>query len=363
MTVSAFAALLAVGLAMPFVTSRELWWVCILGEITIGAIGIGGVFFKLFQHEYTFGSDIAMVVALLLAAWVSLSWLLSFHQRLSGVVSDLKAAQDGLERQVAERTLRLREELAHAKELEAELRKAREMVVIASDEERRRLRRELHDEFSPALGGCILTLGRLKETATEGNAHSRETIDRVCGNLHTLRTEIRQLSYQLIPEFLDLGLSTAIRQMADDFRNRHPSITLNLILAEALPELPAAVERAAYHVVQGALRNIEQHTHIHRCDITVALELATPANSSSPVSANATAPSALHITVLDDGMGLPVWHRPGVGLTTMRERVETLGGSLRVGNSETAGVQIEMTIPLATMEHQSSAQQATAMTA
>jgi two-component system, NarL family, sensor kinase len=227
------------------------------------------------------------------------------------------------------------------------LRKAREMVVIASDEERRRLRRELHDEFSPALGGCILTLERLKETAGDGKADVGTTVDRVCNNLHTLRTEIRQLSYQLIPEFLDLGLSTAIRQMAEDFRSRHPAMRVNLDLAMTLPELPAAVERASYHVVQGALRNIEQHAHAHCCDIAVTLVSPDEGAKEQPDRTH----SHLCITVSDDGVGLPVWHRPGVGLTTMRERVETLGGRLKIRAGEPAGVHIEMCIPLYVMAH------------
>ena len=340
MTVSVFAALLAVGLAMPFVSSQELKRICFIGEIAIVGIGVLGTFFNYFNHEVSLVSNIAMLIALLLAAQVSLSWLHSFHQRLYDLVNALRFERQNLEGKVAERTVELRKELNHAKELEVELRKTRETLVIATEDERRRLRRELHDEFSPALSGCLLTLANLKETLPQAEPSAQAAIDRVSQSLTILRTEVRQLSYQLLPEFLDLGLMPAVEQLVDRFCAQNPRIKVEVMLAENLPELPAAIERAAYHFVQGALQNIQNHSHATWCQVSLAITSCndTPQQGLSDHY-------LLQLKINDDGIGFKPDHRLGVGMISMRERAEMLSGQFNYSNRTPSGTQLEMQIP------------------
>ncbi len=242
---------------------------------------------------------------------------------------------------MAERTSELRNELNHAKELEVELRKTRETLVIAIEDERRRLRRELHDEFSPALNGCLLTLANLKETLSQSEPDAQAPIDRVSQSLTVLRTEVRQLSYQLLPEFLDLGLMTAVEQLVDRFCTQNPRIKVETSLTENLPELPAAVERAAYHFVQGALQNVQNHAHATWCQIILAI---VPHNDTAQQGLSKH--SFLQLKINDDGIGFKPDHRLGVGMISMRERAEMLSGQFNYSNRTPQGIQLEMQIPL-----------------
>lgn len=343
MTVSVFASLLAVGLAMPFVNSRELRLICWLGEVIICIVGVLGVFINAFNHESSLLSNIAMLVALALAAWVSFSWLHSFHLRLYSMVTELRAARQNLSEQVAERTQQLRAELAHAKALEQELRKTREALVIASEDARRELRRSLHDEFSPAISGCLLALNSQKDNIAHNAPDSLASIERVSQSLQALRVEVRQLAYQLVPEFLELGLIPAVEQLVDRFSSQKTQVQVVLKLPNESPELPAAVESAAYHFVQGALQNIERHSQANWCEIFLNFVMAVSADNDD----DGSTAGKLHIKIADDGIGFAADRRVGVGMKSMRERAEMLGGQFTFGNRQTRGMQLEMQIPFA----------------
>lgn len=343
MTVSVFASLLAVAFAMPFVTSLELWITCCVGEIIVIVVGVLGVFFKIFNHESSDLSNIAMLIALALAAGVLFLWLYNFHLRLYSMVTELRAARQNLSEQVAERTQQLRAELAHAKALEQELRKTREALVIASEDARRELRRSLHDEFSPAISGCLLALNSQKDNIAHNAPDSLASIERVSQSLQALRVEVRQLAYQLVPEFLELGLIPAVEQLVDRFSSQKTQVQVVLKLPNESPELPAAVESAAYHFVQGALQNIERHSQANWCEICLNFVMAVSADNDD----DGSTAGKLHIKIADDGIGFAADRRVGVGMKSMRERAEMLGGQFTFGNRQTRGMQLEMQIPFA----------------
>ena len=346
-TVLVFAPLMAIWLSMSIFTSQQLRSLCFWSGATILFVGFAGTFIKIdaFHHISTLVSNVVMLVALLLAAGLTLFWLYSFHTRLSALVIDLKWSRDNLEQQVAQRTARLSEELERAKKLERELRKTRRQVVIIAEDERRHLRRELHDEFSPALAGCVLSLERLRDISSESGSVAQETINRVCTNLQAVRDGLRGVAYLLIPEFLDLGLCVAIRQIAESFMERHPAITIDLDFPESPPELPAAVERSAYFVVQNALRNVEHHAEASHCEVRLSIVDSVSEIVDERDDKNR---SQLRITISDNGKGLPFGYRPGVGILAMSERAEMLGGTVRVCELQPQGIMVELQIPLNT---------------
>jgi signal transduction histidine kinase len=99
----------------------------------------------------------------------------------------------------------------------------------------------------------------------------------------------------------------------------------------ALPPLPAAVEVAAYRLAMEALNNVARHAEARRCEVRLSLE----------------EPGALVLEVSDDGRGIEGGHKPGVGLSSMRERAEELGGSCVVEALPSGGTRVEARLPLA----------------
>ena len=144
--------------------------------------------------------------------------------------------------------------------------------------------------------------------------------------------------YNLRPPALDeLGLVGAIFECAAPYRpwrgapdgeDGDGGLRVVVEAPERLPPLPAAVEVAAYRIVQEALSNVVRHAQAHTCVIRLAMG------------------DALHVEVADDGVGLPAARRVGIGLTSMRERAAELGGTCLVAALPTGGTRVVARLPL-----------------
>ena len=147
--------------------------------------------------------------------------------------------------------------------------------------------------------------------------------------LQAATADIRRLVDELRPPALDeLGLAGALRAQAA--RHEAGRTRITVVAPGALPPLPAAVEVAAYRIAQEALTNVLRHAAAHRA--VVALSYDEPA-------------ALLTVEVTDDGRGLPPDPRPGVGLTSMRERAEELGGRCTVEALPAGGTRVRATLP------------------
>ena len=148
---------------------------------------------------------------------------------------------------------------------------------------------------------------------------------------------VRRLAYELRPPALDeLGLIAAICERATQLSNQATgNIQIRVNAPEILPILPAAVEVAAFRIVQEALTNITRHAHAQNG--LVRLSLGEPEK-------------ALQIEVIDDGIGLPQERHRGVGLFSMRERAEELGGSCTIEKQNGSGTRVYAQIPLSKHE-------------
>jgi len=216
---------------------------------------------------------------------------------------------------------------AHAVRLTADLQRSRERLITAREEERRRLRRDLHDGLGPQLASLTLTLAAARELLR----HDVDAADRLLQELaiHTQAAiaDIRRVVYDLRPPALDdLGLVLALREQAAHYTQAGLQITI--AAPDQLPPLPAAVEVAAYRIVQEALTNVVRHAQARTC--TVGLTLG----------------DALDVEIRDDGVGLPPGGRAGVGLTSMRERTTELGGTCRIESVPGRGTCIRAQLPL-----------------
>ncbi len=220
---------------------------------------------------------------------------------------------------------------AHAVRLTTELQRARERLVTTREEERRRLRRDLHDGLGPTLAALNLQAGAVRALIPQDPAQASALVAEWRTTLRAVIADIRRLVYALRPPALDeLGLVGALREQAAQY-STHAGMNGVQVALEApdhLPQLPAAVEVAAYRIAQEALANVVRHAQARTCRLRLWLD------------------DALHLEITDDGIGLPEEHRVGVGLLSMRERAEELGGSCIIEPAVPSGTRVSARLPL-----------------
>ncbi len=258
---------------------------------------------------------------------------------------------DDLTRQfgIAIHNLRLLEQTA---QLNTDLQRSRERLVLAREEERRRMRRELHDGLAPTLAALNLKAGMIRSRISRDPAAAEALLDDWRSDLRATIADVRRLAYELRPPILDeIGLLAAIHERAHQLMSAHPTLDVRIDAPERLPGLPAAVEVAAYRLVQEALANVERHAQAQNARVYfwlgdvdgVSRDVASQRavqddphandqeNDPHRTSAVGTAAKVnrwLWVEVTDDGIGLPPigQRRAGVGVLAMRERAEELGG-------------------------------------
>jgi|GEM_PF-286567 len=222
----------------------------------------------------------------------------------------------------------------HAVSLTADLQHSRQRLVTAREEERRRLRRDLHDGLGPNLASQGLKLAAVKQLLEKDPSSAISLLDQVMAQNQSTVEEIRRLVYGLRPPALDeLGLVAAIR---DHIAGMDGKSSLQVEITEPpedLPPLSAAVEVAAYRIVLEALTNVIRHAQAKHCTI----RFSTKQNGSNEI---------LQVEIQDDGCGMPVARRAGVGLRSMRERAEEVGGTCLVESIEGRGTSVRVQLPL-----------------
>lgn len=220
--------------------------------------------------------------------------------------------------------------LVHSVRLTAALQRSREELVQAREEERRRIRRDLHDEIGPTLASQTLQLDAVLEGLGADPAHAAELVSSLKEQTQQLVADIRRLVYELRPPALDeLGVDGAL--VAHAWQLEHSgrlSIDVRSV-PDPLPSLPAAVEVAAYRIAREAITNAVRHSGATRCITTLDVSAGW-----------------LTVAVEDDGRGMQVNARTGLGLISMRERTEELGGTLTVTSSPSGGTRIQSELPL-----------------
>ncbi|PLS81554.1 MAG: sensor histidine kinase [Actinobacteria bacterium] len=223
---------------------------------------------------------------------------------------------------------------AHAVRLTDDLQRSREHLVTAREEERRRMRRNLHDGLGPALSSTMLKLGAARRLLPPGSP-ADDLIVEVREDIRATVADVRRLVYDLRPPALDqLGLVQAIRDHAEQYTSDgETGLRITVEASEHLPPLPAAVEVAAYHIAREAITNAARHSQARSCHIRLVIE-------------DAPGRPELVLEITDDGVGLPTELRAGVGLSSMRERAEELGGTCAVGSSPGGGAHVLARLPL-----------------
>lgn len=218
--------------------------------------------------------------------------------------------------------------VAYALRLSADLEAGRNALVAAVAEERRRLRRDLHDGLGPQLAAVALGLSTAERALARADAdRAAALLDGARSQLEGGVAEVRRLVHGLRPPALDdLGLLDALRTTG-------PATGGDLAVAVEgtgdLTGLPAAVEVAAYRIAQEALTNVVRHAGASRA--TVRLHAGD---------------GALRVEVVDDGCGVPAQRTAGVGTASMRERAEELGGTCVVERGADGGTRVVAHLPV-----------------
>jgi signal transduction histidine kinase len=216
--------------------------------------------------------------------------------------------------------------------LAADLRRSSVAIVSAREEERRRLRRDLHDGLGPALTGVSLSLRaavRQLDRAVEPGAvgPSRALVERAADEVDSLVAEVKRIVRDLRPTALDqLGLVDAVAEFTRSFGDE---LEIRLSVPTVPIELPAAVEVATYRIVTEAVTNVVRHARAARCWLTISTG------------------STVDIDVVDDGIGCTRDAPEGVGWTAMRERAAELGGRVDVEPRLPHGTRVHVQLPAA----------------
>jgi two-component system NarL family sensor kinase len=215
----------------------------------------------------------------------------------------------------------------HAVLLSQELQRSRERLVAAREEERRRLRRDLHDGLGPTLTAVTLKADAARSALATQPDRTEALLAGLRADAKQAIGDLRRVIYDLRPAALDeLGLLGALHEQVDRFDRDRVAATLQA--PAMLPLLPAAVEVAALRIITEALTNIARHAHARHATITLAVD------------------GQLCIEVCDDGAtGAEQAWRPGVGLQSMAERAAEVGGTLQAGPTPTGG-RVQATLPL-----------------
>lgn len=213
--------------------------------------------------------------------------------------------------------------------LTQDLQRSRERLVTTREEERRRLRRDLHDGLGPVLAAMSFKLDAIHNLADRDGATVKALATELKVQMQEALADIRRIAYDLRPPALDeLGLVGALKAHITS-HNQLQGLQITLEAPENAPPLPAAVEVAAYRIALEAMNNVSRHAGAHHCYVRLSL------------------PDDLCLEILDDGCGLPGAIRAGIGLISMRERAEELGGRCVAETLPQGGTGIKARLPLA----------------
>lgn len=237
---------------------------------------------------------------------------------------DFSEADDRLLRSIAQQA----GTAVHAAHLTDALQDSRRDLVTAREEERRRLRRDLHDGLGPQLASQTLGLDAALKLMDRDPQAAKDLLQALSSQNQDAVKDIRQLVYGLRPPALDeLGLVGALRESTHSYEQQ--GLKIDFAVPQALPDLPAAVEVAAYRIIQEGLTNVARHAGAQSCQVRLAV-----------------VNSQLEIEIKDDGCGLPPNNQPGVGLLSMRERTAELNGLCLIESPTGGGTRVFVQLPL-----------------
>ncbi len=208
-----------------------------------------------------------------------------------------------------------------------DLMKSRENLVKAREEERKRIRRDLHDGLGPQLASLGMNIEAARNLYKINHQAGEELLITTHKQLKDAINDIRQLVYDLRPPILDeLGLTFAINELIRQYS--HSKIYFKVLVPPSVSTLPAAIEIATYRIIQESISNVVRHSNATECKIKITMD------------------NFLKTEITDNGKGISSSSKKGIGMVSMRERTEELNGTLHVISTPEKGVSIQVIFPL-----------------
>jgi len=209
-------------------------------------------------------------------------------------------------------------------------------LLQAQEEERRRLARELHDGLNQQLAMLTVELGVLARQVPDNQAQLRDGILNLRRRTEELSNDVRSMTHHLHPATLEhLGLVSALRGHCVDF-SRHQRIHVRFTAPGEVGHMPREVALSLYRVAQEALRNVAKHSGAREAWVEIARRGHT-----------------LRLLVVDEGCGFAPSKTEGtvgLGLISIKERVQFVHGSLSVKSAPEQGTRIEVHVPISWKE-------------
>jgi len=205
-------------------------------------------------------------------------------------------------------------------------------LIEAHEEESTRIARELHDDVNQRLAMVSVRLGHLKQGPPASAAHLKHEIGEIGQAIADLVTDIQALSHDLHPPRLDLlGLEAAATGFCEELSNRH-GVTIDVHFENIPLALPREISLCLYRVLQEALQNVVKHSVSRQAHVSLNSHINT-----------------IDLTVKDSGAGFhphEAMRGPGLGLTSMKERLKVIGGQLSIDSQPGRGTMIHAVAPL-----------------
>jgi len=217
--------------------------------------------------------------------------------------------------------------------LTADLQRSREQLVMSREEERRRIRRDLHDGLGPVLASLGLKLDAARNRLREDLDGADALLMEIKSQTQDAIGDIRRLVYDLRPPALDeLGFLSALKEYANSLSGNGLSVKIEH--EDDFSDLPAAVEVAAYRIIIEALNNVSKHAKATKC--------------LARLSGN----GELQIDITDNGVGLPKGLHSGVGTRSMQERAAELGGECTIHSGASGGTKVIARLPYKVVDNE-----------
>ena len=230
----------------------------------------------------------------------------------------------------AERMLGMAVDITDRKQVEQDLASLSGRLISAQEEERKRIAREIHDDYSQNLALLAMDLENLDEEIENPSANER--IHQIWNGIGEIGADLHSLSHRLHSSTLDsLGLVAGAKAFCIEFAEQQ-EIRVDFADENVPRDVPPDTALCLFRIVQEGLRNIKRHSGADRAE--VRLEYSG---------------EKLHVSVADRGRGFDVNDRSprsGIGILSMEERLRLLGGQLSITSQATDGTKIDAWIPL-----------------